>query len=82
MTRRKEDSIPPGDAVVEVAWAGVSLPGSETRELVVVVGLCPVKDQAPLRHCDPLGPSKRWTDIEGAVIGSQPEEGPQGPREG
>ena len=79
MTRRKEGSIPPGGAVVEVAW--VSLPGSETRELVVVVGLCPVKDQAPLRHCDPLGPSKRWTDTEGAVIGPQPEEGPQGPRE-
>ena len=80
MTRRKEGGIPPGGAVVEVAW--ISLPGCETRELAVVVGLCPVKDQTPLRHCDPSGPSKRWTDTEGAVIRTQSEEGPQGPREG
>ena len=60
-----------------------SLLGSETRELVLVaaVGPCPVENQATLRHSDPLGPRERWADKEGVVIRTQPEEGPQGPRE-
>lgn len=68
--------------IVEVAWA--SLLGSETRKLVpeAVVGLCPMKDQATLRHHDPLGACKCWTDKERAVIRPQPQEGPQGLREG
>lgn len=70
-----------GRCAVLGEMARASLLGSETRELVQVAagGPRPVKDQATLRHCDPLGPFERRADEQWAVIRPQPEEGSQGP---
>ena len=72
-----------GCCAVIVEMARASLLGSEAREFVLLaaVGPCPVKDQAALRHHDPLGPCECWADEEGPVIRPQPEEWSQEPRE-